>query len=110
MACEPRISAQKTRKNNTAPPPRILTAYLRPARSHPTEEPRGAVAAASPDCLKKQTNTGPPLPTGRDIGPRSVYAALMELITATEQLAAVCARLARPPIVTEDTEIQRETP
>ena len=33
----------------------------------------------------------------------------MDLITTTDELAAVCARLARHPFVTVDTEFLRET-
>src|ERR1700739_3089283 len=33
----------------------------------------------------------------------------MDLITTTSELAAVCARLARPPVITVDTEFLRET-
>jgi len=37
------------------------------------------------------------------------YAAVMDLITTTDQLAAVCDRLARHPVITVDTEFLRET-
>lgn len=37
------------------------------------------------------------------------YAAVMDLITTTDQLAAVCTRLARHPVITVDTEFLRET-
>ncbi len=37
------------------------------------------------------------------------YAAGMDLITTTAELAAVCARLARHPVITVDTEFLRET-
>ena len=33
----------------------------------------------------------------------------MDLITTTSELAAVCARLARHPVITVDTEFLRET-
>src|ERR1700738_344379 len=33
----------------------------------------------------------------------------MELITTTPELAAVCTRLAKPPVITVDTEFLRET-
>ena len=44
-----------------------------------------------------------------DKPPKKRYAASMDLITTTAELTAVCARLARHPFVTVDTEFLRET-
>jgi ribonuclease D len=44
-----------------------------------------------------------------DNGEKTRYAASMDLITTTADLAAVCDRLARHPFVTVDTEFLRET-
>jgi ribonuclease D len=47
--------------------------------------------------------------SGGDNGEKTRYAASMDLITTTADLAAVCDRLARHPFVTVDTEFLRET-
>ncbi len=47
--------------------------------------------------------------TGGDNGEKTRYAASMDLITTTADLAAVCDRLSRHPFVTVDTEFLRET-
>src|SRR3977135_1454556 len=38
------------------------------------------------------------------------YGPFMDLITTTAELAAACARLAKHPVITVDTEFLRETP
>src|SRR5260370_29186935 len=40
---------------------------------------------------------------------RTRYGSFMDLITTTSELAAVCSRLARHPVITVDTEFLRET-
>ena len=53
--------------------------------------------------------TPPHVESGGDNGEKTRYAASMDLITTTADLAAVCDRLARHPFVTVDTEFLRET-
>jgi len=44
-----------------------------------------------------------------DKGKKTGYGALMDLITTSAELASVCARLAKHPVITVDTEFLRET-